>query len=107
MVETTWMVRYPRLVEISYDQGGEFFSHRFKNSLIEQEYRINNNPDSTGIPQVNATIERIHQLLGNFIQAYNPHDTYVDDYDPWMIIPGAAALAVIFTYHHTKGKSPC
>ena len=37
LVETMWLVRYPWAVEITYDQGGEFLSHEFKNSLIEQE----------------------------------------------------------------------
>ena len=34
LAETTCMVRYPRPVENMYDQGGEFLSHEFKNSLI-------------------------------------------------------------------------
>ena len=36
LVETTWMVRYPWLVEITYDQGVSFLCHKFKNSLIEK-----------------------------------------------------------------------
>ena len=36
LVETTWMVRYPWLVEITYDQGVSFLCHNFKNSLIEK-----------------------------------------------------------------------
>ena len=35
LVKTTWMVRYPWPVEITYDLDGEFFGHEFKNSLIE------------------------------------------------------------------------
>ena len=35
LVEPTWLVRYPWPVEITYDRGGEFLSHEFKNSLIE------------------------------------------------------------------------
>ena len=35
MLKTTWMFRYPCQVEITYDQGGEFLGHKFKNSLIE------------------------------------------------------------------------
>ena len=37
LVETTWLVQYIYPVEITYDRGGEFLSHEFKNSLIEQE----------------------------------------------------------------------
>ena len=34
LVETMWPVRYPWPLEITYDQGGEFLIHKFKNSLI-------------------------------------------------------------------------
>ena len=29
LVETTWLVRYPWPVDITYDQGGEFLGHEF------------------------------------------------------------------------------
>ena len=34
LVETTWLVRYPWPVEITYYQGGKFLGQKFKNSLI-------------------------------------------------------------------------
>ena len=34
LVETTWLVRYPWTVEITYDQGGKFLGHGFKNISI-------------------------------------------------------------------------
>ena len=60
-----------------YDRGGEFLGHRFKNSLIEQEYGIKTKPASSSNPQANAIIERIHQVLGNIIRYFNLQDTYV------------------------------
>ena len=54
-----------------YNQGGQFFSRAFKSRLIEQEYGIKKRPDSSGNPHVNATIERIHQVLGNIVHSYN------------------------------------
>ena len=36
LVETTWLVWYPRPVEITYDQGGEFLGHKFKSISLEQ-----------------------------------------------------------------------
>ena len=30
LVETTWLVQYLWIVEITYDRGGEFFSNEFK-----------------------------------------------------------------------------
>ena len=35
LVETTWLSRYPRPIEITYDQGSEFIVHEFIKSLIE------------------------------------------------------------------------
>ena len=29
LVETTWLVRYPSTIEITYDQGGKFLGHEF------------------------------------------------------------------------------
>ena len=36
LVETKWLTRYPRPVEITYDQGSEFIDHEFRKSLIEK-----------------------------------------------------------------------
>ena len=55
---------------------------------------------------MNATIERIHQVLGNLVHTYNLQETYVDNADPWMGILEAAAFAVQSTYHQIKQKSP-
>ena len=37
LVENMWLSRYPRLIEITYDQGKEFIGHGFRKSLIEDE----------------------------------------------------------------------
>ena len=74
--------------------------------MIEQKYVIKTKPASYRNPQANATIERIHQVLGNLIRCFNLHDTYVYDADPWMVILASAALAVQSTYHRTKQKNP-
>ena len=89
-----------------YEQGGEFLGHEFKNSLIEQEYGIGTNPDSSRNPQANVIIDRTHQWLGNLIRSFNLHDTYIDDYEPWMVILNAAEFAVQDKCHRTKQKSP-
>ena len=94
LVETTWLIRYPCPVEITYDRGGEFLSREFKNILIEQEYGIKTKTASSRNPQANTIIERIHQVLGNIIRSFNLHDTYVDEADPWMGILAAVAFVV-------------
>ena len=35
LVETTCLTRYPRPMEITYDQGSELIFHEFRESLIE------------------------------------------------------------------------
>ena len=35
LVETTWLSRYPRPIEITYDQVKEFVGHEFIKALIE------------------------------------------------------------------------
>ena len=74
----------------------------FKNSLVEQEYGIKTKHASSGNLQVNVTIERMHQVLGNLVRSYILQETYIDYSDPWMGILAAAAFAVRSTYHRTK-----
>ena len=94
LVETTWLVLYPRPAEIMYGRGGEFIGHKFKSILIEQVYGIKNKPVFPGNPQENITIEIIHPVLGNLLRTYNIQETYVDDADPWMGILAEAAFAI-------------
>ena len=102
--ETIWLVRYPWPVDIIYYQGGEFLGHEFKNILIENEYVIKTKPVSFGNPQANSTIERLHQVLSNFVCTYNLQETYEDDADPFLGISAAAAFAVRSTYQRTNEK---
>ena len=74
--------------------------------MIEREYGIKTKPDSSGIPQSNAIIKIIHQVLGNLVQTYNLYKAYVNDSDPWMVILTAYAYTVLSMCNHTKGKSP-
>ena len=75
--------------------------------MIEQEYGIKTKPVSSGNPQANATLERIHQVLGNLVRTYNLQETYVDDSGPWMGTVASSAFAVQITYCHNKQKSAC
>ena len=106
LVETTWLVRYPWPVEITYDQGRQFLVHKFKNSVIDNKYGIMTKPYSPGNPQAKKIIERIHQELGNLVLTHNLQETYVDDADPWMGILAASAFTIQYTYRKTKVKSP-
>ena len=57
-------------------------------------------------PQADATIERLHQVLGNLVRIYNLQETYVNDAEPFMGILAAAAFTVRSMYHRTKKKIP-
>ena len=71
LVENKWLVRYPWLVEITYDKGVEFLGHGFKNSFIENEYGIKTKPYPPGNPQANKIIEIMYQVLGKLVRIYN------------------------------------
>ena len=34
-METMWVTRYPRPIEITYEQGSEFIGHEFRKFVIE------------------------------------------------------------------------
>ena len=93
-------------MEITYDQGGELRAHEFKKNLIEKEYVIKIKSDSSRNPQVNSTVDRIHQVIGNLVRTYDPHGIYVDEADPWMGILAASTFAVRSKYHRNQGKIP-
>ena len=70
LVETTWLTRYPRPIEITYDQGSEFIGHDFRKFLIETEYGITYKPSTLENTTSNATLEQIHPFLGNPIMEF-------------------------------------
>ena len=67
LVETMWLSRYPRTMEITYDQGSEFIGHDFRKFRIEMEYGITAKPITLVNPTSNSILERIHQVLGNLV----------------------------------------
>ena len=73
--------------------------------MIEQEYGIKTKPAYPGNPQTNSTIERIHQVLGNLVRAYNLHEKYVYDAEPRTGILLAATFVVQPTYDTNKENS--
>ena len=94
--------RYPRPIEITYDQGKEFIGHGFRKYLIETEYGITANTSTSGNPISNTVLEIIHQFLGNLIRTFNIFiRTYVDEDDSWTSILAAAAF-VLFSKTNTQ-----
>ena len=60
LVETTWLSKFTRTIEITYDQGKEFLGHEFRKYLIETKYGINDKPSTLGNPMSNTVLERIN-----------------------------------------------
>ena len=54
----------------------------------------------------NTLLEQIYQVLGHRVLNFNIKDTYVDEYDPWLGILEASALAIHSTSNRLKGCSP-
>ena len=73
-----WISRYPRPIEIVYDQGSEFISSECIKFLIEIKYSIPSKPSTLENPTFSAILEWIHQVLGNPVQTFNITQIYVD-----------------------------
>ena len=106
LVETTWLFRYPRPIDISYDQGNEFNDHELRKSLTEYEYGITAKPRTLGNPMSNAALERIHQVLRNIVRTFNISQTYIDKNYLWTVILSAAAFEMFSTTNRKKFYSP-
>ena len=106
LVETTWLSRYPRPIEITYDQGKGFIGHEFRKSLIEMEYGITAKPSTYGSPMSNVVLERIHQFQRNQVENFNiSTQTYADKNDLWTGILYAVVFEIISTINRHNGYS--
>ena len=70
LVETTWLSKYPRPIEIMHDKGKEFIGHGFR-KYINGKKGITAKPSTLVNPMYNAVLERIHQVLGNLVRTFN------------------------------------
>ena len=82
LVETTWLSRYPRPIEITYDQGKEFIGHELRKYLIDTEYGITAKQSTSVNPVSNGVLEWIHHVLGNLVRGFSIQQTYVDKNGP-------------------------
>ena len=65
-------------------------------------------PLSSWNPQSNAILERIHQVLADYLQSFNLDDHTVNeiDDDPFEEFLSAAAFSIWYIYHQTHRHSP-
>ena len=92
-------------MEITYDQGSELIGHEFRKYPIEMEYRIVAKPITFGNPMSNAILEHIHQVLVNLVRICNITQTYVDKYDPLLVILAAEEFEIQSTTNSPEGYS--
>ena len=69
------MSRYPRPIEITYDQGKEIIGHEFIKSLIEDKWGMTSKLITLRNPMSNAILERIYQVIGNLLWNFNVQQT--------------------------------
>ena len=106
LVETTWLYRYPRSIEITYDQWKEFIGIEFIKPLIEIEYGVASKPSTSGNPMPNVVLESIHQVLVNLVRTFNiSTHNYVDQNYLWTVILAASVFSISSTNNRQKGYS--
>jgi transposase InsO family protein len=66
IAEQEWFSRYPWQIQVTYDRGGEFIGKDFQ-SMIKNDYGMKGKTITVKIPQANAIVEIVHQVIGNII----------------------------------------
>ena len=74
--------------------------------MLVNDYGIKQKPITVRNPQVNAIVERIHQVIANMVRTFELETNYLDVDNPWKEILSAAAFAVRSMYHTTLRKTP-
>jgi hypothetical protein len=62
-----WLCRYPRPIQVTFDNGSEFKS--VFNEMCDN-LGIKCTPTTSYNPQGNSVKERIHQVMGNMLRAF-------------------------------------
>lgn len=104
IVDKEWLNRYPRPLEVSFDQGGEFTGVEFQELL--ESYGIRPKPSTSRNPQSNGVIERVHQTLHNMLRTFDLQMQEFDPIEPWRGYLSAAAFSIRSTYHTTLKSTP-
>jgi hypothetical protein len=103
LVNKTWLSRYPRCCYIIYNNGSEF---KLNFEYLCETYGIKRKPTTIKNPQVNAILERLHQVLAQMLRTskLDMAETITpDDVDVFL---DSTAWAICFTYHTVLKASP-
>ena len=65
LVNKTWFSRYPRPVDVVFDNGSEFKLYLLR---LLDTFGVTKKPTTVKNPQANGILERVHQTLGNMLR---------------------------------------
>ena len=99
----TWLCRYPRPVEVVFDNGSEF-KKDFKELL--KSYSIKRKPTTIKNPQANAILERVHGVIADMMRTsdLNRQETITEGLIDEFLTN--AAWAIRSTHHTVLQASP-
>ena len=104
LVDRQWFNLYPRPLEVTFDQGGEFTGNEFDELL--DSYGIKPKPSTSRNPQSNGLIERVHQTLHNMLRTFDLQLQEFDPIEPWQGYLSTVAYSIRSTYHTTMKATP-
>ena len=98
-----WLSRYPRPKKVIFDNGSEF-----KKDFLPllKDFEIKPVPTSIKNPQSNASVERVHQVLGNMLRTKDLKNEIFDYVNPWGHILSSIAWAVRSSHHSILDATP-
>jgi hypothetical protein len=98
-----WLGRYPRCRYIIYDNGSEF---KLNFEYLCETYGIKRKPTTIKNPQVNAILERLHQVLAQMLCTSELDMAETITPDDVNVFLDNAAWAICSTYHTVLKASP-
>ena len=100
----TWLSRYPRPLNCTYNQGGEFIGWELQEMLIRNG--IHPHPTSAKNPQSNSICERMHQSVGNTLRVLANPAGIVDTNQLVDTAIATAAYATRCSYNSSLQTTP-
>ena len=105
ILDTVWISRYPRPKEIGMDNGS-----KFKSVFMElcDNMGMTQKRGNSWNPQSNSILERIHQVLGDGLRAFDLDNAEIDldNDDPFDKYISSVSYAIRSSYHQTHGHFP-
>ena len=73
--------------------------------MLVHDYGIKRKSITVRKLQLNAIVERIHQVIANMVRIFKLETNYLDVDNPWKEVLSATAFAVQSTYHTMLKKT--